>query len=178
MYERALLTTMADHNRWMNERLYAVCKRMRDEERRRNLGAFFGSVHGTFNHLLLVERLWLGRISSTPPAIESLDQELYADFDTLAKEHARADAELTGFIDSLEPANLAGRIPYTSFVKKTAVSLPLGVILIHLFHHQTHHRGQITSLISRLGYEYGDTDLIYMPGAGSMYFHDPADASP
>lgn len=170
MFDLNMLTLMADHNRWMDERLYGVCSRMPDAERKRDLGAFFRSIHGTFNHLLLVDRLWLGRIVNAPFTIQSLDQELYADFVTLERERAKTDAEISAVIAALEPARLAERVTYVSFVKKTSVTLPLGLILIHLFHHQTHHRGQITTLISQLGYDFEETDLIYMPDAESRYF--------
>lgn len=170
MYERHMLTLMADHNRWMNEKLYAVCARMSDDERKRDLGAFFRSIHGTFNHLLLVDRLWLGRILGQPFAIESLEQELYTNFDTLTTERSKTDAGIESFVATLESKRLAEPIHYTSFLNKQPVTLPLGLILVHLFHHQTHHRGQITTLISQLGHDFGDTDLIYMPGAATAYF--------
>lgn len=170
MVEMSLLTLMADHNHWMNEKLYAVCAGIPDEARKRDLGAFFRSIHGTLNHLLLVDRLWLGRITGEPFPIRSLDQELYADFDTLKRERADTDVVIAGFIAGLQPARLAEPLTYTSFVKKESVTLPLGLILTHLFHHQTHHRGQITMLISQLGYDFGETDMIYMPGARTAYF--------
>jgi uncharacterized damage-inducible protein DinB len=166
-----MLTLMADHNRWMNEKLYAVCAGLSDEERKRDLGAFFRSIHGTLNHLLLVDRLWLGRVTGQPFAIESLDQELHADFTTLATERAKTDAEIDALVAALKSDRLAEPVHYISFVKKQPVTLPLGLILVHLFHHQTHHRGQITTLISQLGHDFGDTDLIYMPGAATAYFH-------
>lgn len=170
MYDKPMLSLMADHNRWMNEKLYAVCAGIPDEARKRDLGAFFRSIHGTFNHLLLVDRLWLGRITGKPFPIRSLDQELYADFDTLKRERADTDAVIAGFIAGLQPVRLAEVLTYTSFVKQESVTLPLGLILTHLFHHQTHHRGQITTLISQLGYDFGATDMIYMPGAATAYF--------
>lgn len=170
MYDIEMLKLMADHNHWMNEKLYAVCKHMPDAERKRDLGAFFGSIHGTFNHLLLVDRLWFGRIRNAPFFIESLDQELYTDFTTLERERDKTDVEISGFVSTLDPASLSKAITYTSFVKKSILTLPLGLILIHLFHHQTHHRGQITTLISQLGYDFGETDMIYMPGADTEYF--------
>ncbi|QXP85847.1 DinB family protein [Methylococcus sp. Mc7] len=163
MYDKPMLSLMADHNRWMNEKLYAVCAGIADEARKRDLGAFFRSIHGTLNHLLLVDRLWLGRINGKPFPIRSLDQELYADIDTLKRERADTDAVIAGFIAGLQPAHLAEPVTYISFVRQESVTLPLGLILTHLFHHQTHHRGQITTLISPLGYDYGETDLIYLP---------------
>jgi hypothetical protein len=93
MYGKAMLTLMADHNRWINEKLYAVCSSLSDEERKRDMGAFLRSIHGTLNHLLLlVDRLWLGRVTGQPFPIESLDQELHADFVTLATERSKTDA--------------------------------------------------------------------------------------
>ena len=68
--------TMAHYNRWMNERLYAVCAEIPDGERRRDRGAFFKSIHGTLNHLLLGDRLWMGRFLDRPFTVDSLDQEL------------------------------------------------------------------------------------------------------
>ena len=170
MHDLNMLILMADHNRWMNENLYAACGRIPDLDRKRDLGAFFRSIHGTLNHLLLVDRLWLGRIRDVAFPIVSLDQELYADFATLKEERVRTDAEISAFVATLDSTTLAEAVTFTSFIKKTYVTLPLGLILIHLFHHQTHHRGQITALISQLGHDFGDTDLIYMPNAGTTYF--------
>lgn len=170
MYEMSFLRLMADHGRWMNQKLYVVCAGIPDEERKRDLGAFFRSIHGTLNHLLLVDRLWLGRITGREFRIQSLDQELYADFDELRREREVTDGEIADLVAGLDPSCLSEPLTYVSFLKKTPVTLPFGVVLTHFFHHQTHHRGQITTLISQLGYEFGDTDLIYMPGAKTDYF--------
>lgn len=174
MYDLNMLIVMAEHNRWMNENLYAACRRIPDPDRKRDLGAFFRSIHGTLNHLLLVDRLWLGRIRDVPFPIVSLDQELYVDFATLERERVRTDVELSTFVDRLDQTTLAEAVTFTSFIKKASVTLPLGLILIHLFHHQTHHRGQVTTLISQLGHDFGDTDLIYMPNAETTYFRHPS----
>lgn len=170
MHEMSFLCLMADHGRWMNRKLYEVCADIPDEERKRDLGAYFRSIHGTLNHLLLVDRLWLGRIIGREFRIRSLDQELYADFDELRHEREIADGQIADLISGLKPSHLPEPVSYVSFLKKAEVTLPLGVVLTHFFHHQTHHRGQITTLISQLGYEFGDTDLIYMPGAKTDYF--------
>src|SRR5690606_25620767 len=130
-----------------------------DEQRKRDLGAFFHSIHGTLNHLLLVDRLWLGRVRNVPFHIESLDQVLYGDFETLKCERGRTDSDMSSFIAELSPESLAREITYTSFLKRGTVTLPLGLILTHMFHHQTHHRGQITTLVSQLGYAFGVTDM-------------------
>ena len=63
MIAPAYCQLMARYNRWMNERLYALCAGLDDDERKRDRGAFFGSIHGTLNHLLWGDRMWLGRFT-------------------------------------------------------------------------------------------------------------------
>jgi hypothetical protein len=51
MIDRAYVQRMARYNRWQNENLYGVADGLPDEERRRERGAFFGSIHKTLSHL-------------------------------------------------------------------------------------------------------------------------------
>jgi len=156
--------TLADYNRWMNERLYALCETLPDEERRRDRGAFFRSIHGTLNHILLGDRIWLGRFLGRPFPVESLAQELYADFAELARERALTDREIAEWADSLSAQDLAGTLRYRSITNPAERSLPLWVAVAHFFNHQTHHRGQLTTLLCQHGLDPGVTDLIWLPG--------------
>jgi uncharacterized damage-inducible protein DinB len=156
--------TMALYNRWMNERLYAVCAEMPDGERKRDRGAFFKSIHGTLNHLLLGDRLWLGRFLDRPYAVDSLDQELYADFRELRAEREQTDAEILEFSESLDEAGLAREFRFTTIVNPAEHAFAFHHVLLHFFNHQTHHRGQLTTLIKQAGYEPGVTDLMWLPG--------------
>ena len=87
--------TLAAYNRWMNDRIYAACATLSDEERKRDVGAFFKSIHGTLNHIILGDRVWLGRFTGVPFSVQSLDQELYAEFAELRSQrhhvHQRAE---------------------------------------------------------------------------------------
>ena len=85
---------MAGYNRWMNERLFSLCATLSDEERERDRKAFFRSVHGTLNHLLLTDRSWLGRFTGVEFPIRSLDQDLFAEFEDLRRERAATDAAI------------------------------------------------------------------------------------
>jgi uncharacterized damage-inducible protein DinB len=155
--------TLAAYNRWMNERLYACCAGLSDEERKRDRAAFFRSLHGTLNHLLLGDRIWLARFTGTPFAVASLDQELYADFAELRRERERTDREIASFVDSLTPADFAGTLRYQSFVNPAPREYPFWAALTHFFNHQTHHRGQLTALLMQAGVDPGVTDLIWLP---------------
>jgi uncharacterized damage-inducible protein DinB len=155
--------TLAAYNRWMNERLYALCAGLPDEERRRDRGAYFRSIHGTLNHLLLGDRVWLGRFLGAPFAVVSLDQELYADFAELRAERERTDREIEAWVGALAPADLTGTLRYTSFLNPEPRSYPFWVAATHFFNHQAHHRGQLTTLLMQAGVDPGVTDLIWLP---------------
>lgn len=149
----------ARYNRWMNERLYAVAATLSDEERKRDMGAFFRSIHGTLNHLLLTDRIWLARFTGqAPPSATSLAQELFADFDELRRERAKTDEAIDAFVATLDGAKLDATLRYESRGK--AWEHPLWWAIGHLFNHQTHHRGQVTTLLMQLGHDPGVTDML------------------
>jgi uncharacterized damage-inducible protein DinB len=153
---------MAQYNRWMNERLYALCAALDDETRRADRGAFFQSIYGTLNHILLGDKVWLSRFGVAPFTPGSLGQELHPDFDGLRNERMQRDQQLLDWVDTLTPEQLAAPVHYTTMAG-VAMSPPLWVPLTHMFNHQTHHRGQLTTLLSQLGIDPGVTDLIAMP---------------
>ena len=155
---------MASYNRWMNGRLYECCGRLSDGERKRDAGAFFKSMHGTLNHLLLGDRIWLGRFTRKPFDVNSLDQELYADFTELRSERDAMDVAISAWIESLSESDLAGQLSYMSLVNPAPRQLPLWLAITHFFNHQTHHRGQLTTLLAQRGIDPGVTDLIWLPG--------------
>ena len=153
------LRMMAGYNRWMNEKLYALCAQLPDDERKRDRKAFFRSIHGTLNHLLLTDRGWLGRFNGKPWTFRSLDQELYDNFEELCHERARTDREIEDFVAALSPERLAEDITYQTYAG-TTFTHSLGPALVHLFNHQTHHRGQLTTLLNQLGIDPGVTDVM------------------
>ncbi|MDY0137102.1 MAG: DinB family protein [Thiomicrospira sp.] len=151
----------AQYNQTMNRQFFAACDPISDADRKRDLGAFFKSIHGTLNHILLADKVWMGRIQNQPFAVKSLDQILHDDFDDLRTERERTDQRILDFVASLSEADLSSTIRYTSIAKQIENALALDQILTHLFLHQTHHRGQVTTLIGQLGYDFGDTDILW-----------------
>jgi uncharacterized damage-inducible protein DinB len=161
------LAALARYNRWMNDKLYALAATLTDEARKRDAGAFFKSIHGTFNHILVGDRVWLARFKGVPapeglmaPGIRSLDHELYADFDELRRERTRTDDELSAWVSGLSAEQLAAPLVYLR--RGQRLESPLWWAVAHLFNHQTHHRGQITTLFSQQGHDPGSTDLVAM----------------
>jgi uncharacterized damage-inducible protein DinB len=163
-----LARLMAAYNRWMNERLYAVCGELSDAERRQDRGAFFRSIHGTLNHLLLADNLWLSRFGERPFEVRSLDQELCADFGALRSEREATDRRIDAWVSGLNDATLAAELQYTSLARPGVKRVPTWIAVTHFFNHHAHHRGQLTTLLSQCGKDYGVTDVIGVPELASF----------
>jgi len=153
---------MADYNHWMNQNLYTVCSKISDIKRREDLGAFFKSIHGTLNHILVGDRIWLGRFTEQP-FLATLDQEIYPDFDELRQERELTDQQIIEWCDTVSSEWLNHPFTYTGITSLIARTRPGWLLVTHFFNHQTHHRGQIATLLNQLGYDLGVTDLPYLP---------------
>ncbi|GFE67785.1 DinB family protein [Chroococcus sp. FPU101] len=159
------IKTLCSYNCWMNEKIYSICQNIPDAVRKEDKGAFFKSIHGTLNHILLADRIWLGRFKNNLFKVNSLEQELYSDFVTLWQERQKTDQDIENWINNLTEHQLAQPFRYHSIVRKKDHTYLLGHLVLHFFNHQTHHRGQVTTLIKQVGYEPGVTDLLWLPGA-------------
>jgi len=155
---------MARYNRWMNERLYAVAAQISDEERKRDRGAFFRSMHGTLNHLLWGDRMWLGRFIEEPCTAPAFGADMFEDFAELAREREVTDREISNWAGNTTALWLAGPLRYTSKVDGRTRELSRALCAVHLFNHGIHHRGQLTTLLKQSGHDPGPTDLPWLPG--------------
>lgn len=154
---------MARYNRWINERLYAAAARLDDEDRKRDRGLFFGSLHRTLNHLLWADRAWIARIEGTGFDLPAYGADLLDDFATLAHERATTDEAIVALAEGMTDARLAAPLAYRNSMGEHRRA-PLWVVVTHLFNHETHHRGQALTALLGAGEDIGATDLIAMPG--------------
>lgn len=164
-------THKAAYNRWMNERLYEHTATLSEEERTRDRGAFFGSIHGTLAHILVADSIWLQRLARetaefvlrTPAGQElrnlALDSNPFPRFEDLRRERARFDDAFLAWVDSLDESMVRSTARYRNMGGET-FEHPLWWALEHLFNHQTHHRGQVTTLLYQAGVDPGVTDFI------------------
>ncbi|MDJ0674221.1 MAG: DinB family protein [Calothrix sp. MO_167.B42] len=163
MVDKNYLELMAGYNQWMNDKLYRVCADISDEDRKKDMGAFFKSIHGTLNHLLYGDKAWMGRFVGKPFQVKIIGQHLYEDFEELRSERINTDQEILDWCQDLSDEWLESEFEYSSNVDGKTHILPAWVLVTHMFNHQTHHRGQATTLIKQLGYEPGITDLPWLP---------------
>ncbi|MCB2427957.1 DinB family protein [Methylophaga pinxianii] len=153
---------MARYNQWMNQRLYLACQSLSDDQRKADLGAFFGSIHNTLNHLLFADYLWMARFENQPVAYR-LGEEIFSDFLALSQAREQFDQHIIAFSQTLTTTWLKTEIHYRSGIDNIIRTLPAWALLTHMFNHQTHHRGQITTLLSQQGIDVGITDIPWMP---------------
>ncbi len=151
--------TFARYNAWANRRLYDACALLPEAAYREDRRAFFGSIHRTLNHLLLVDRLWFGRVAESPYPVESLDQILYDNRSELRCAREDEDAKIIALVDGIAPRRLDEDLRYTTMEGEKRRTL-LSLILANAFNHQTHHRGQIHALLSQTRQDPPSLDMI------------------
>ncbi len=137
------LCRMARYNRWANTRLYEACAVLDETAYRAEGKMFFGSIHGTLNHLLVADRLWLTRILGEPPPALELDDRPFDDLLTLKQARVDEDRKMADLTESYAEGDLDTDISYRMVTRPDDVTTPLHICWLHLFNHQTHHRGQV-----------------------------------
>lgn len=164
------ITTMASYNQWMNAKIYSAASQLSAAELAQDRGAFFGSILGTLNHLIVADTLWLKRYANHPAnftalaPIFSLEKPTALNqllFDELAPMQARRemlDQTIIQMVAAITPADLTHVLHYSN-AQGIAAQKPFSKLLIHFFNHQTHHRGQLSTLLFQAGVDVGVTDL-------------------
>ncbi|HAX80639.1 MAG TPA: damage-inducible protein DinB [Cyanobacteria bacterium UBA11372] len=145
-----MLTTyfqmLARYNTLANRRLYGVCARLSDEERKQTRPAFFKSIHGTLNHIIVCDRVWMGRFEGQQIDSPQNDEILHGDFDQLWGARIEEDDRIEKFFSSITDEFLSGKIKYRDMQGRTHND-PVTLLVAHFFNKQTHHRGQIHDLL-------------------------------
>lgn len=163
---------LARYNRWFNERLYAACEALDDERRAQDDGAFFGSIHGTLNHLVWGDTMWLQRFAAQDTGFTALGGGLLSlppgatygtllepDWAVLKARRERLDAAIEAWVAQM-PEDFPQRTMRYANTRGVWREHPAWLAMTHFFNHQTHHRGQVTTLLSQAGVDVGVTDLI------------------
>jgi uncharacterized damage-inducible protein DinB len=163
MYAGDGYSLMADYNAWMNRKLYAVAADIPDADRKRDLGAFFKSLHGTLNHILFADLVFLARFTGTAMPEGDFGTERHDGFDALRAEREQSDARILDWTAGLDREALAKPLTFTSMIDGVTRTLPRWAMVTQMFNHQTHHRGQATTLIKQLGHDPGITDIPWLP---------------
>lgn len=152
---------LARFNRWVNGRLYGCVAGLPDADYRADRGAFFGSVHATLNHILIGDLLWFGRIEDAVPAeITALDQIVHDEFAALKAAREAMDGRIVEIVDGLGDDGLDEEITFRQLTQTKPLVQPARRMLLTVFNHQTHHRGQVHCLLTQAGIEPPALDIM------------------
>jgi uncharacterized damage-inducible protein DinB len=160
---KELFGMLSRYNAWANQRLLSAVDDMPEEDYRADCGAPFRSIHGTMNHLIVGDRIWLARFTGEAGADvpKALDETVAEDRAALRREREATDEAIIRYAEALTDEDLASAFSYTSIVRPAPITQPLAPALLHAFNHQTHHRGQVHAMLSRLRGEAPPLDLVY-----------------
>ena len=163
---------LATYNRTMNERVFGAAESVDSAELSADRGAFFCSILGTLNHIVVGDITWMHRFaehhggssalrdfSSSFARPTSLRQAMASDLTGLRAYRRKLDSTIDLWVSELTFEHLASTMAYTSMAGAKA-SKNFGAVLQHFFNHQTHHRGQVSALLFQAGADVGVTDLI------------------
>ena len=161
---------LAHYNRWANALLCDAAAQLSDAEYHENRGAFFGSLCGTLNHLLLADRMWMHRFTGIGEAAAILSAIPHDDIAGFRAAREVEDRRIIDWVETLDDAALAADITYSPVTQPGAITHPLRAAVAHMFNHQTHHRGQCHMTLTALGKPSLELDLIYfLRGEGGRW---------
>ena len=157
---------MAAYNAWANERLFAAAAEIPEDDYRRDVGAFFGSLHNTLSHLYVTDVLWMARFREEGAPPWPLDHVPHFDREELAARRKRMDCDIRGYVLSLDDAALDADMTYRRVSTPEPMTQRRGDALVHFFNHQTHHRGQAHTILSIMGHKPPPLDLLLFQRTG------------
>ena len=162
---------LASYNQWMNSKVYEAAGQLSATDLAKDRGAFFGSILSTLNHIVVGDTIWLKRFATHPscltslrgvadlPNPTSLNQIIFDDFTNLYKHRNWLDKQIINWISELSDYDLDYVLCYHN-TKAVSANKCYSNLLLHFFNHQTHHRGQVSTLLSQAGADIGVTDLL------------------
>ncbi|AYF32789.1 damage-inducible protein DinB [Vreelandella alkaliphila] len=162
---------LASYNQWMNSKVYEAAGQLSATDLAKDRGAFFGSILGTLNHILVADTIWLKRFATHPSCMTSLrevadlpkpttlDQIVFEDFGRLSEHRSWLDQRIIDWVAELSDGDLDVVLSYRNS-KGIPANKRYSSLVLHFFNHQTHHRGQVSTLLSQAGVDIGVTDLM------------------
>lgn len=168
MINPAYVLTMARYNAWQNKQMKAAMDSLSEDALRADRGAFFGSIMATANHILWADRMWMARLQGQPPPVEGVRESTVVTptYAVWSAERFRMDGRFLLWAETCTALDLVGDLSWYSGLLKQQVSRPVGLLVTHMFNHQTHHRGQIHAMLTEAGAKAPVSDLIFMPEDG------------
>ncbi len=165
MIDASFVRTMAEYNQWQNKSIYGAADLLSDEDRCKDRGAVFRSIHETLSHLLWGDQIWMNRFADLPmPKVDSIAKSasMVESWEPLKSRRLETDAAILDWASSVSSVFLNGSLSWYSGSQKRNITCSAGTLVVHMFNHQTHHRGQVHAMITAAGGKPEDTDLFIL----------------
>lgn len=161
-----LVQILSDYNTWQNASVFGAADALSADERSKPRGAFWGSIEGTLNHLLWGDRMIFSRVGRGAPPEKQIADSVHEGGDWISLKRARndQDAIIATWAATVTQSDLDTSLTYVSAVTGAELTRNIGLMTVHMFNHQTHHRGQVHAMLTAAGAAPEDTDLPLMPG--------------
>ncbi|MEL7175712.1 MAG: DinB family protein [Pseudomonadota bacterium] len=165
MIDREYCVTMARYSQWQNREMLKTLETLPVEELTKERGAFFGSIMGTINHLLWADQMWMSRFdrSKGPGGGIPESRDLTPTLAVWGAERFQTDGRILLWAEQVKSLDLVGDLKWFSGALGQSISRPAAVCIIHMFNHQTHHRGQVHAMMTQAGLSPAATDIPFMP---------------
>jgi uncharacterized damage-inducible protein DinB len=153
---------LAAYNRWANNLLLGAVEKLDDEQYHKNVGAYFGSIHATLNHVLVADHVWLARFAGEADPYDTLDDVIIHDtFADLKEAREKEDGRIIAMVQMMSEADLSATFRFRTLRKPLVEAMPTSHALAHFFNHHTHHRGQVSVMLTQFGLKTPAMDMLY-----------------
>lgn len=163
MFQGNFVQLMASYNQWQNQAVYAAAGKLDDAVRKADKGGFFKSIHGTLNHIMWGDSIWFARFIGEPLPTNPIGEEMFADFAEMQAAREALDQRILDWAQGVDQAFLQESVTWSSKLYGFTQTVPRWVLVQHFFNHQTHHRGQVGTLLTQCGVDVGITDIPMLP---------------
>ena len=164
MIDKSYVQLMSRYNEWQNENLYGAADQLADEERKRERGAFFGSIHATLDHLLWGDQIWMSRFAATPKPEGGIKGSVsrHPAWEDLKRERTAFDRVMVEWAANLDPNWLEGDLVYFSLAAQREIKRPKWLIVIHIFNLQTHNHSKVHCMLTQSAAKPGEANLPFL----------------
>ncbi|MDW3206570.1 MAG: DinB family protein [Alphaproteobacteria bacterium] len=145
-----------------NARLMAACYQLDEADYMAKRPCFFGSIHATLDHLVVIDRRYLDRMQGNPVPPSDGDPAEFPTRGSLAAGRVQIDQRLKDFVAGLTPADLDREVLLHETEQWGREVNPIWLVLQHVFAHGTHHRGQVHDLLSQTEIDPPQLDEFYL----------------
>jgi uncharacterized damage-inducible protein DinB len=173
MTDSEILKTMARYNQWANRDLFAAVRALPEGEAAKQRRSLFKNIINTLNHPLVADRMWWAHLHKEPHSHKALNEVLHDDFEKLEAAREEMDQRLIDYVDCLSEHDADEQINFT-LLSGAKGRMNRRMILMHMFNHNTYHRGFVVETFCQVPAPLPLIDLpIFMRGAGGMRFLPP-----